>query len=151
MKTNLGCLKVSEPEIIERLREIHIRRRKMFTKLQKLDAEEASLWEQLQKQKENESAEYPDFSRFKDTTCRLLTEFWNSPDHILSYDDIRQDVIFDNLANDDTIRQVISRARKELSDMRCPYKIKNLRKEGYRLAKKHDKNGKTTKTPQKRH
>jgi len=144
----------SQSEIIARLQEIRTSRQKMLAKLQKqlhnLNTEEAGLLVRLQTQDEDESAGQPDFSRFKDTTSRLLTEFWNSPDHILSYDDIREDVIFDSVANDDTIRQVISRARRELSDMRCPYEIKNLRKDGYRLTKKHDKNIKTSKTPKKR-
>jgi len=31
------------------------------------------------------NAEQADFSMFKETTSRLLTEFLNAPDHILSY------------------------------------------------------------------
>ena len=144
----MNISQISQQEVIARLQAIRVKRQRI---LAKLNAEEADLLVRLQAQDENENDGQPDFSRFKDTTSRLLTEFWNSPDHILSYDDIRQDVIFDNVANDDAIRQIISRARKELSDMRCPYEIKNLRKEGYRLIKKHDKSSKTSKISKKQH
>jgi len=120
----------------------------MLAKLQRLTAEEADLLTRLQTQDGSECTGKPDFSRLKDTTSRLLTEFWNAPNRTLSHEDIRQDVIFDEEANDKTIWQVISRARKELSDTRYPYAIKSIDGKGYQLVGTiPDKVPKTPKKP----
>jgi DNA-binding winged helix-turn-helix (wHTH) protein len=80
------------------------------------------------------SMEPPDFSMFKEKTCLLLMEFWNAPNHILSHDDIRLDVIFDEDASGVAVRSLIKRARQEMKDCHdCCYEIKSISKKGYKL------------------
>jgi DNA-binding winged helix-turn-helix (wHTH) protein len=126
-----------QQEIVARLWEIHTERRKILKKMEKLNDNETDLLTQLQEQGDVKSIEQPDFSVFKDTTSRLLTELWNAPTRMLSHEDIRQDVIFDDEANDSAIRQVISRAKTELNKMKYPFEIKNVKKKGYTLVDKN--------------
>ena len=138
----------SQSEIVDRLQKICASRQRMFSKLQRLNVEETDLLARLQTLEKNESTGKPDFSRFKDMTSRLLTEFWNAPNRILSHEDIRQDVIFDEEAKDKTVWQVVCRARKELIDARYPYEIKSIDGKGYQLVDTTpDKSTKTPKTP----
>jgi DNA-binding response OmpR family regulator len=74
------------------------------------------------------------FSMFKEETRRLLMELWISPNKMLSQEDIRQDVIFDDEASDGAVRHVISRARQALKSANLPYNIENIRGKGYRLS-----------------
>ena len=124
-----------QQEIAARLREVHAERRRIIKKLGKLDDRETDLLTQLQDRGSGNGEQYslPDFSMFKDTTRRLLTEFWVAPDRMLSHEDIRQDVIGDDLANDCTVWQVICRANAELVKKKFPFEIKNVKKKGYRL------------------
>jgi len=82
-------------------------------------------------QRRKASVVSPDFSRFSDTTRRLLIELWDAPDRIISHQDIREDVIGDFEASLSAIWSVIFRAKKELvgSGMR----IENVWGKGYRL------------------
>jgi DNA-binding winged helix-turn-helix (wHTH) protein len=81
-----------------------------------------------------EDAEYaPDFSMFKDTTRRLLTELWHAPDRMLSHQDIREDVMHDEVARDGTVREAIRKARRELRNVNCVYSIETIRVKGYKL------------------
>jgi len=75
-----------------------------------------------------------DFSMFKDTTQRLLTELWNAPGNTLSHNEIRLDVMFNEDASDSAVRNVITRVRKEMRDcLDCQHEIKTIPKRGYRL------------------
>ena len=74
-----------------------------------------------------------DFSMFKETTARLLTEFWNAPNKMLSQEDIRQDVILDEEASDKAVKNVIARARYELAEANAKFDIKNVFGKGYQL------------------
>ena len=75
-----------------------------------------------------------DCSMFKDTTRRLLEEFQKAPDHILTHEDIRQDVMFDEYASDPAVWMVIKRARQEMvGNGDFPYEIKSLSKKRYQL------------------
>jgi DNA-binding winged helix-turn-helix (wHTH) protein len=88
-----------------------------------------------------------DFSMFKDTTCRLLTELLNAPGHMLSHKIIRQDVMFDVEASDSAVRNVVKRARKEMKENgACRYEIKTICTKGYKL-EKIKKVSKCIKTP----
>jgi len=83
--------------------------------------------------------EVPDFSMFKDTTRRLLTELWDAPERMLEKEDIRQDVILDEYASDGAVKQVIGRARIEMQEKRFPYVIKTVFNRGYQLVPKGTK------------
>ena len=128
---------LSKSETVAQLREIHVERQRILKKLAKLNDREADLFDQLQGQVRETNIELHDFSMLKDTTQRLLTEFWNAPDYMLSHEDIRQDVIADEGARDETIWQVISRANAELAKMKFPLAIKNIKKKGYKLVSKN--------------
>ena len=109
----------------------------ILVRLESIDLEAVVLRKELREMLEAEKTdhkEYADLSAFKDTTRRLLTEFLNAPNHILSHEDIRQDVIFDEWASDSAVRSVIKRARKEIKACRdCHYEIKPISKKGYKL------------------
>jgi len=88
-----------------------------------------------------ESTEHVDASMFSGETYRLLMEFLKAPKHILSHEDIRQDVMLllpDEEGGDGSaLRQVINRARKKLKDHpNFHYEIKNIRGKGYQLVRK---------------
>ena len=82
---------------------------------------------------EYEEPETPDFSMFKDTTRRLLTELWDAPRRMLSHQDIREDVMFDEYANDGAVRKAMCIARRELKRKNFSYDIKNIKDKGYKL------------------
>ena len=134
-------------ETVAQLREISVERQRILKKLVKLNDREVDLFDQLQEQVKRTNIEPPDFPMFKETTRRLLTEFWNAPDHMLSHEDIRQDVIYDEEANDGTIWQVVSRANSELVKTKSHFEIKNIKKRGYQLAIKNLTKHKNAKKP----
>jgi len=96
--------------------------------------------------------EYGDFSMFKDTTRRLLEEFFHTPGNMLSHKAIRQNVMHDAEASESAVRNLVKRARKEMNDWcDCCYEIKTIVKRGYRLERtERIKNVSiTAETPQK--
>jgi DNA-binding winged helix-turn-helix (wHTH) protein len=71
---------------------------------------------------------------------RLFSEFFAAPDeHFLSKEDIRQDVLEDEYANDGSIRQLILEARKVLLEDERRWEIITVNTKGYRLVRKKDK------------
>ena len=109
----------------------------ILARLDAIDLEAITLRKELRKELETEqggSIEQAKFSMFKATTSRLLTEFLNAPNNILSYDDIRLYVMFDEEASGAAVRSVIKRARKALRVHHdCPYEIKSVSRHGYKL------------------
>jgi DNA-binding response OmpR family regulator len=99
----------------------------------RLLAAACKVWAEIERRERVGTAEQIDFSMFKDTTNRLLTEFMNAPDKMLSQEDIRQDEMFDEYASDDAVKKVIKRAREESALNKLPYEIKNIRGKGYKL------------------
>jgi len=77
-----------------------------------------------------------DFSMFKETTRRLLIELWDAPEKMISHQDIREDVIFDEEASDQAVKNVIVRARYELAEAKAKFDIKNVFGKGYQLVPK---------------
>jgi len=69
--------------------------------------------------------------RLTPTMKELIAEFKAAPGHFLSKEDIRQDVLHDELANDGTIRQLIHDTRKRLKKS----EIITIHNRGYILAK----------------
>jgi len=112
----------------------------ILARLETIDLETAALRKELRKILEagkrggaNEAA----FSMFKGTTRRLLTELLHAPNNMLSYDDIRIDVMLDEDVSNSAVRSVIKRARQEIKDRHdCPYEIKSIAKKGYKLERK---------------
>jgi hypothetical protein len=102
-----------------------------------------------------EEDDAPDFSMFPDTARRLLVNLWDAPDsRMLSQEDIREDVMFDRDANDDAVRQTVSKVRKELRRKNSIYDIKNIKNKGYQLVLRQDSSNvtnvtKPTKKPRK--
>ena len=107
----------------------------ILDRLESIDVEAAVLRKELRKVlEEEEQGIQDDFSMFKETTNRLLTEFLCAPNHMLSYDDIKLDIIFDEDASDSAVRSVIKRARIEMRACPgCRYEIKSIPKWGYKL------------------
>ena len=109
----------------------------ILDRLESISMEETALRKELREvletETKNESTVQVDFSKFKNATIRLLTEFLDAPNHILSYDDIRLTVMFDEDASEVAIRGVIKRARKEMRSCGCLYEIISIPKKGYKL------------------
>ena len=114
----------------------------ILDRLESIDVEAAGLRKELRKVLEaEEDGTQPDFSMFKDTTNRLLTEFLCAPNHMLSYNDIKLDVILDEYASDSAVRSVIKRARKEMRNCAdCRYEIKSIPRWGYKLERQNMSN-----------
>jgi DNA-binding winged helix-turn-helix (wHTH) protein len=70
---------------------------------------------------------------FSPSTYTLLKQFFETSARVLSKEDIRQDVLYDDDASEGSIRQCISEARKELCRNRFPYRIETITRKGYRL------------------
>ena len=103
----------------------------------KIEAE--ALRKEQDNTKMNEEVKQPDFSMFKDTTKRLLTELWSATGNMVSQEDIRQNVIIDAQASDVAVRLVVTRAREEIRNQRnFHYEIKNIKKKGYQLVKREE-------------
>jgi len=111
----------------------------ILTRLKSIDLEAVALREELQEilEAEDESMKQTDFSMFKDTTSRLLTEFLCAPYYTLSHEDIRLDVIRNEEASDSAVRSVIKRARNEMKNCpECHYENKTNSKTGYKLERR---------------
>ena len=74
-----------------------------------------------------------DSEHFSSATFDLVRQLWFAPEHILSQEDIRQDVILDDDASDNAVWIRVKRARRELNKVNFPYAIVTLRGWGYRL------------------
>ena len=70
---------------------------------------------------------------FSSSTYLLLQQFFAAPKMMLSKEDIRQDVLFNDDATEGSIRQCILEARKELCRTGLPYRIETIIRKGYRL------------------
>ena len=73
----------------------------------------------------------PNFAIFSYKTSLLLTEMWEAPNRVLLYENIREDVIFNEDASEDAIKMVVLRARKEIEEY--DIEIKNIHGKGYQL------------------
>ena len=119
-----------------RVREIFARLNAINLAESELRAERVVLLAELQERREegkHEEPEAPDFSMFKDTTRRLLTELWDAPRRMLSQQDIREDVMLDAYATDGAVREAMRKARRELRSQNFAYDIKNIKNKGYGL------------------
>ena len=112
----------------------------ILARLESIDLEGMALRKELREMLEaemNEDVIQADFSMFKNSTYRLLTEFLTAPNHTLSYEDIRLDVIFDEDVGISAIRSLIKRARKEMRNCPdCLYEIRSIPRKGYKLERK---------------
>lgn len=70
---------------------------------------------------------------FSPSTYTLLQQFFEAPNKMLSKEDIRQDVLYDDDAKEGCIRQCILEARRELERAGFPYRIETITRKGYRL------------------
>ena len=70
---------------------------------------------------------------FSPSTYTLLKQFFETPNMMLSKEDVRQDVLGDDEAREGSVRQCISAARKELQRKEFPYRIETITRKGYRL------------------
>ena len=67
------------------------------------------------------------------TTYLLLKQFISAPRMLLSKEDIRQDVLFDEDARNGTIRQAIFNARQDILRCYLPIDIYTIIGKGYQL------------------
>jgi len=112
----------------------------ILDRLEAIDLEAEALRKELRKilETKGKRATETDFLMFKGTTSRLLTELLHAPGNMLSYDDIRLDVMFDESVSDSAVRSVIKRARQEMRDCHgCLYEIKSIAKKRYKLEKRN--------------
>jgi DNA-binding winged helix-turn-helix (wHTH) protein len=129
----------------------------ILDRLESIDLEALALRKELREvleEKKHGIMIPPDLSVFKEKTCLLLTEFWNAPNHVLTHEDIRLDVICNEEASDAAVRNVIKRARNEMKNHHdCHFEIKSIPKKGYKLEKRklYQIVSKTSKRPKKRH
>ena len=70
---------------------------------------------------------------FTPSTFRLVKQLWFAPDCTLSKDGVRQEVIEDKHASEESIWTCVKRARQELEALDFPYEIETLHGKGYRL------------------
>ena len=70
---------------------------------------------------------------FSPSTYTLLQQFFDSPNLVLSKEDVRQDVLNDDDAREGSVRQCILAARRELLRTGFPYRIETITRKGYRL------------------
>jgi DNA-binding response OmpR family regulator len=70
---------------------------------------------------------------FTSSSYLLLKQFFEAPKMMLSKEDIRQDVLFNDDASEGSVRQCILEARKELRRTGFPYRIETIIRKGYRL------------------
>jgi DNA-binding response OmpR family regulator len=80
-----------------------------------------------------ERTEEIDFSVFKGTTARLLTQMWEADGKQITLTDIQDDIIGDDMASDQAIWSIVKRAKQELKDNKFDYTIKSIKGEGYKL------------------
>ena len=71
---------------------------------------------------------------FSPSTFRFLQQLWLAPDHTLSKNAVRRDVLEDKHAREEAIWTCVKRARQELEAVDFPYEIKTLYGKGYRLS-----------------
>ena len=137
---------LSHEDIRKERQALHLTIKQAIERLAVLDQMEQELPAETERTEEFDI----DVSQFKDTTNRLLTEFLNAPNQMLSQEDIRQDVILDEFASENAVMIVITKARNEMSDCcDCHYEIRNMKRRGYKLVRKESfpNLSKTQKTP----
>ena len=71
--------------------------------------------------------------RLRPAPERLLYALIHAPNHFLSKEDIRQDVLYDDDASDDAVRSCVRHARQDLAQTPLPYRITTIRAKGYQL------------------
>jgi DNA-binding winged helix-turn-helix (wHTH) protein len=129
-----------QPEDHAQLLANNVERQAMRVRLEELDLQDNEI---LIRAKHKESAPTLDLSKYKDTTRRLLTELWHAHDHMLSHQDIREDVMdlrpddYETDADGSALRQIIDRARKNI--VKHPgfrYEIINRRGKGDQLVER---------------
>jgi len=114
--------------------ELQVRLREIQARLDALDQQDNEILTGTVRIDEGHNEEpeaMPDFSIFKDTTCRLLEAMWEAPDRMMSQEDIREYVIFDEYASENAVKQVIKKAKKEIGEYEI--EIKNIWGKGYKL------------------
>jgi len=74
-----------------------------------------------------------DSEHFTPSTFELVRQLWFSPDHTLSKEDVRENVMFNEDASAEALRTLIKEARKELQEADFPHEIETLWGRGYRI------------------
>ena len=68
---------------------------------------------------------------FTENAVLLISELLKVHPRVLSKEDIRQDVLFDDDAKDGSIRQLVSDTRRQIKEAKLPYQIHTVQKKGY--------------------
>ena len=66
-------------------------------------------------------------------TFQLVFQLWETPERFLSKETMREVVMDDDEADENSVRERIRKARKELREADFPYEIETERGKGYRL------------------
>lgn len=66
-------------------------------------------------------------------TFQLIFQLWETPEHFMSKETMKEVVMDDEEAKDHTVRERVRKARRELRKGDFPYKIETERGKGYRL------------------
>jgi len=76
------------------------------------------------------------FSIFRDSIRRLLVNFWDAPNKMLSHEEIKDYVLSDEERSDNAVYDIIREARAEIKKQKIPYEIENIWGKGYQLVKR---------------
>ena len=119
---------------IAKLQANNAERQAIRARLEELDRQDNEILSRAERAEHNETGATLDLSRFEYKTQTLLAELRDAPNGIVSKETIRQFVIGEEDAPDETIRTVIFRAREEMKVFPdCRYEIKTVRGTGWRL------------------
>ena len=119
---------------IAKLQANNAERQAIRARLDELDRQDNEILKRVADTEYKETEHSLDLSKFTYGTQTLLAELRDASNGIVSKDTIRQFVIGDEDAPDETVRTVIFRARAEMKVFPdCRYEIETVRRTGWRL------------------
>jgi hypothetical protein len=126
--------------------------------MEKLRAERVDLRAELKEHTKAECTGYAksepvlNFLLYKGKPLLLLWELWNAPKRMLSYQQIREDVMCKDEASIDAVMGFVKRAKNAMKSKKEHYEIENIHEWGYRLLYRESCQNlsKTSKTPRTR-
>ena len=138
----------SIPELIERKHRLEAEISAAQVEMAGIDRHIEAVALRLVKSEEDES---PDFSIFRDSTRRLLVNLWDAPNKMLSHEEIKDYVLFDESRSNNAVHDIVREARGEIEKQKFAYEIENVWGKGYQLVKRKiwEGLGKVPRTPKK--
>ena len=114
--------------------ELRARQREIQTRLEELDQQDNVILIKAMRTEREVQEPTPNFPAYKGKPLLLLLELWKAPRHMLSYHDIREDVMCKEEASIDAVMSFVKRARNEMKSKKdFHYEIKSIQGWGYQL------------------